>query len=156
LSRSIVRSCGWSHRADGDACATGDEGEPHIGAGLTDRACRGNAGKLVVQRRKGGVRIDTKIEGEFPPCSGATGDRGENTLFVRVGRRHRRLRLAEYGADAFERIVNCLAGLGDEILGRAKRPERGGSCLVHNCLGAANLLEFDSRGNLTCANAHEI
>src|SRR6185437_16238949 len=77
--------------ADGDACATGDEGEPHIGAGLTDRASRGNAGELVVQRRKGGVRIDTKIEGEFAPRNGATGDRGENTLFVRVGRRHRRI-----------------------------------------------------------------
>jgi len=49
-----------------------------------------------------------------------------------------------------------LPGSVFEILGRAKRPERGGSCLVYNCLGAANLLEFDSRGNLTCANAHEI
>jgi hypothetical protein len=34
--------------ADGDAGSTGDEGEPHIGARLTDRACRGNAGELVV------------------------------------------------------------------------------------------------------------
>ena len=141
---------------DGDAGAAGDEGEPGIGGGLADGVGGGEPGQLVVERRKAGVGIDAEIVGELAPGGGAAGQRRDQFLLVRVGRRHRGIDAAEQIADALEGVADGLAGRGDQVLGGGERLERRAAGGIDQRAGAVDLDKVGGRGDLARANAQQI
>jgi hypothetical protein len=93
ITQNLAHCARRAADADGDAGAAGDESEPDIDPGLADCACARHARELGVQGLKGGIGIDTEIEGELAARLAAAGERGDGAFPVGVGpptSRHRR------------------------------------------------------------------